>query len=61
VSWILVREKLRGLEDQHPLKTACMEMAENFARSRCAAWVRAARLLLLREWDRFGSRRENRS
>jgi capsule polysaccharide export protein KpsE/RkpR len=61
VSWILVREKMRGLEDRHPLKSLCMEMAENFDRSRCGAWVRAARLLLLRERERFGSRRGNRS
>jgi capsule polysaccharide export protein KpsE/RkpR len=57
VSWILVREKVRRLDDQHPLKFLFTEMAENFDRSRYAAWLRTARLLLLRERERFGSRR----
>ena len=55
-SWILARERIRTMDDQHPIKSLYVELSENFARSRTANRMRRVHRILRRGLKRFGNR-----
>jgi len=55
-SWILARERIRTMDDQHPIKSLYVELSENFARSRTANRMRRAHRIVRRGLKKFGNR-----
>jgi hypothetical protein len=59
VGWILAREKVRAMDEQHPIKSLWTEICGHLGRSRSADRFRGARGFLLRRLGKFGSHRGN--
>jgi capsule polysaccharide export protein KpsE/RkpR len=59
VSWILLREKLQTLDDQHPIKSVLIEIYGHLERNRSVNRVLGVRRFLLRRVEKFGHRWRN--